>query len=337
MPSADSVTIVVPVLDEEAYIRRAIESLVPPGDRRDFEVIVLDGGSSDHTRQIVAEMAARDGRIRLVANEARLQSAAVNKGVRIARATSDVIVRADCHSIYPAGFVMRAVEELRSRRVASVVVPVHTAGISRFQRAVAAAQNSRLCNGGSPHRSKVESRHVEHGHHAAFDRCAFMSVDGYDETFSHNEDAELDVRLIRSGAKIWLCSDLAVTYFPRKSVGALASQYFNYGSGRARTMFKHSRPPKLRQALPLAVLAMNLGSATLGMTAGWIFLAPLLAYSALCLAWGGILAASERDLACLASGFAAAVMHHSWAGGFVYRSAQQLVASRATVEAARPA
>ena len=183
----------------------------------------------------------------------------------------------------------------------------------------------------------MESRHVDHGHYAAFDRAVFLSVGGYDETFSHNEDAELDVRLIGSGAKIWLCSDLAVTYFPRKTTGALAAQYFNYGCGRARTMFKHRRPPKVRQALPLAVLGMNACSAILGIAAGSMFLAPLLAYSALCLAWGGLLAWSERDVACLASGFAAAIMHHSWAAGFTYKSVQLLFTSRRSIAAARPA
>ncbi|HLH93088.1 MAG TPA: glycosyltransferase family 2 protein [Xanthobacteraceae bacterium] len=337
MSCVTSVTIVVPALNEEAYIRRAIESLVPQDERLDYEMLVLDGGSTDRTRQIVAELASANARIRLVPNEAKLQSAAVNKAARMAKASSEVIVRADCHSIYPPGFVSRAIVELRKRQAASLVVPLHTAGRSPFQRAVAAAQNSRLGNGGSPHRSKVESRYVDHGHHAMFDRAVFLSMGGYDETFSHNEDAELDVRLIRSGAKIWLCSELAVTYFPRSSLGALASQYFKYGSGRARTMFKHRCPPKLRQALPLAVLGTNVASAILGVGAGWIFLSPLLAYATLCLAWSVMLAGSRRDAACLASGLAAAVMHHGWATGFVYRSAQLLAAPRSSLRAPRPA
>jgi hypothetical protein len=58
----------------------------------------------------------------------------------------------------------------------------------------------------------------------------------------------------------------------------------------------------------------------LGVAAGPGFFLPLLAYLAACLAWGGMLARSERDVACLASGFAAAIIHHSWAAGFVYRT-----------------
>ena len=195
------VTIIVPALDEERYIRRAIESLQPQDDSVDYEIIVLDGGSTDRTRQIVRELAVADRRIRLVANNARLQSAAVNKGARLAKAGSKIIIRADSHSIYPPDFVARLVRELQERRVTSIVVPLHAAGTSPFQRAVAAAQNCRLGHGGAPHRAKVPSHYVDHGHHAAFDRAAFLSVGGYDETFSHNEDAELDVPAPQGGGE----------------------------------------------------------------------------------------------------------------------------------------
>src|SRR5262249_14985020 len=144
-----------------------------------------------------------------------------------------------------------------------------------------------------------------------------VSVGGYDESFTHNEDAEFDVRFIKSGKKIWLCSDFCITYFPRKSFAALARQYFNHGSGRARTMFKHRSPPKVRQLLPVAALVGNLCSVTFGVGFGWPFFLPILVYLGTCPAWSGLRARSERDPACLASGPAAMIMHHSWAAGFV--------------------
>ena len=324
MPFAPSVTILMPALNEEEYIRRAIASLLPQDDDLDYELIVLDGGSTDRTRRIVQELAAANPRIRLVPNGARIQSAAINKGASIAGIGSGIIVRADCHAEYPPGFVVRLVRELRERDAASAVVPMRTAGIGFLQRAIAAVQNSRMGNGGSPHRSAPTSRYVEHGHHAAFDRIAFLTVGGYDETFTHNEDAELDYRLTKSGAKIWLCSDLAITYFPRKSFRALARQYVNHGSGRARTILKHRCSPKVRQVLPVGVLAVNLSSLGLGLVAGWPFFMPVLAYLAACAIWSGRLARSERDIACLASGLAAAIIHHSWAVGFVYTSMRLL-------------
>jgi succinoglycan biosynthesis protein ExoA len=320
MPSEPSVTIIVPVLNEEKYIRGAITSLIPTGNNLDYELIVLDGGSTDRTLGIVTEMAALNSRIRLEPNPARYQSAAVNSGAKIAKPESNIIVRADSHAEYPPDFVVGLVRELQERDVASVVVPMRTRGRGFLQRGIAVAQNSRLGNGGALHRSANSSRYVEHGHHAAFDRKAFLAVGGYDESFTHNEDAELDIRLSNSGARIWLCSELGIAYFPRGSFAGLARQYFNHGSGRARTMFKHRCIPKVRQLLPLATLAMNVLSLGSGLAFGWPFFLPALAYIGACMTWGVYLSVSERDPAGWAGGLAAMIMHQSWAAGFAYRA-----------------
>jgi succinoglycan biosynthesis protein ExoA len=320
MSSEPCVTIIVPVLNEEEYVRGAITSLIPASGNLDYELIVLDGGSTDRTASIIEEMRALNPRIRLEPNPARYQSAAMNNGAKIAKPESDTIIRADCHAEYPPGFVDGLVREVQGRDVASVVVPMRTRGTSFLQRGIAAAQNSRLGNGGAPHRTAGSSRYVEHGHHAAFDRKAFLAIGGYDESFTHNEDAEFDVRLRKSGAKIWLCSDLSITYFPRKSLTALARQYFNHGSGRAMTMFKHRYPPKVRQLLPLAALGMNVSSLASGLSFGWPFFLPGLVYVGTCMTWGMFLTLSERDPAGWAGGLAAMIMHQSWAAGFAYRS-----------------
>jgi len=325
MSFASSVTILVPVLNEENYVRRAITTLVPTDSELDYELIIVDGGSTDRTRQIIDEIIMTNSRIRLLSNAARVQSAAVNTGATVAKPDSRIIIRADCHAEYPPGFVDGLVRELRERDVASVVVPMRAVGTGFLQRAIAAAQNSRLGNGGSSHRRNVDSRYVEHGHHAAFDRETFLSVGGYDESFTHNEDAEFDIRLTGAGAKIWLCSELRITYFPRDSFRALIRQYFKHGSGRARTMFKHRRLPQMRQVLPLTALGTNLVSFAAGIGFGWPFFLPGIVYLGTCAIWGGVLARSERDPACIGSGVAAVIMHHSWAAGFLYQSVRLAV------------
>jgi succinoglycan biosynthesis protein ExoA len=337
MPSEPSVTIIVPTLNEERYIREAIGSLIPAAEDLDYELIVLDGGSTDRTSSIVGEMAAANSRIRLEMNPARYQSAAVNRGAALAKPESGIIIRADSHAQYPPGFVVGLVRELSERDVASVVVPMRTRGTGFLQRGIAAAQNSRLGNGGAAHRTANTSRYVDHGHHAAFDRRAFLAVGGYDESFTHNEDAELDLRLRNTGARIWLCSELAISYFPRSSLGALARQYFNHGSGRARTMLKHRRPPKVRQLLPLGALGMNALSLASGVGFGWPFFLPTLAYVGACLTGGVFLALSGGDRAGIAAGPAAITMHQSWAAGFIYRVVRTSMSKSSRVSASTEA
>jgi succinoglycan biosynthesis protein ExoA len=202
--------------------------------------------------------------------------------------------------------------------VESVVVPMVTSGERGFQRAVAAAQNSLIGNGGSAHRRKSESKFVDHGHHAAFTRSSFLRVGGYDETFSHNEDAEYDHRVALAGGRIWLCGEALLSYFPRRDPWGLAKQYFFHGAGRARTLLTHRMRPHLRQLIPLAIWAGVIGGLVLSALDPTFLLLPV-AYALMCLGWGAAAALSARDPWLLAVGPAAMIMHLAWASGFLWR------------------
>jgi succinoglycan biosynthesis protein ExoA len=306
----------MPALNEARYVSASIASVIPRSQEIEFELLVVDGGSTDQTCEIVQQIAASDPRVRLAFNDKRIQAAAVNLGARLADARARYMLRADCHVCYPQGFVERCVRVLAKEQVASVVVPMHAEGSTCTQRAIAAAQNSRLGNGGSSHRMPGRSGLVNHGHHAAFDREIFLALGGYDETFTHNEDAEFDKRLVQSGRRIYLDAEAIVTYYPRSNFVSLARQYFNHGSGRARTFLKHGGLPGGRQMLPVAALLACLLSLGLAV-ANPAFSAVAILYALACTTWGLALAIKQRQICAALSGPAAVVMHMSWAIGFV--------------------
>jgi succinoglycan biosynthesis protein ExoA len=278
---------------------------------------VVDGGSTDGTRKIVEGLAAANPNIRILTNEKRIQSAAVNMAARQADPRSTYILRADCHARYPDGFVERCIRQLVSERVASIVVPLRTEGTTCLQRAIAEAQNSRLGNGGSAHRVPAPtSGFVDHGHHAAFDRVTFLELGGYDENFTHNEDAELDRRLVQAGKRIYLASDATVIYYPRASLAALARQYFRHGAGRASTILKHRSRPRLRQLLPVVMLLACSASLALSIVEPR-FLAIPGVYIAASTLWALGLAIRQRDKCLVLTGLATIVMHMSWGSGFL--------------------
>jgi succinoglycan biosynthesis protein ExoA len=324
------VSIIMPALNEELHIRDAVTSVLPDAEVVDYEIMVADGGSTDRTCNIVLEIAGTNPRVRLIHNSKRIQSAGVNLGAVSAHPEAQYMLRADCHFHYPKGFAERCVATLEEHCVASVVVPMLTVGSTCMQEAFAAAQNSRLGNGGSAHRSLGKSGLVEHGHHAAFRRDVFLKLGGYDESFTHNEDAEFDRRLVMLGERIYLNSDLAVTYFPRTSFKSLARQYWWHGWGRAGTMIKHAIIPRLRQVLPPIVLLVCLTAALLSLLDARFLAVPAI-YVTACIAWGLALAVKNRRICLAASGVAAMVMHMSWASGFltkVWRSRSDILARR---------
>jgi succinoglycan biosynthesis protein ExoA len=311
--------IVIPTLNEAEVIGRVIARILQDNGLEDPLVVVSDGGSTDGTRDIVREIAHADPRVRLIHNPGQLQSAGLNYAAAAASAGRGWLVRVDAHAEYPQNYVSTLIAEAERTGATAVVVSMDTVGEGAFQRAVAAAQNSLLGAGGSAHRKAPTAQWVDHGHHALFQASAFEAIGGYDETFSHNEDAELDVRLIQHGGRIWLTDKVRIRYYPRRSPKALWKQYLSYGSGRARTVLKHYTPLKFRQARPLAVAPAALGALLSPLAP--VLLLPALVWLAACLAFGLGLAVQRRDPAVALAGPAAMIMHLAWSIGFWSRLA----------------
>ena len=263
-PGVSDTLVVIPCLNEEAHLPELLSVLLE--ETESFLVVVVDGGSRDASRRIISEFSAIDNRVVLLDNPKRTQAPGINLAARLFGDGRHWLVRMDAHASYPKGYVRRLVETATRMEGSSIVVPMITRGVGCFQRAAAAAQNSRLGTGGAAHRHVSVGKWVDHGHHALFTLRTFQMLNGYNETFSHNEDAEFDLRQIKAGIKIWLEPSLALHYSPRSTPAALARQYYAFGIGRCRTFQLHRSRLRTRQLLPLVVLP-GLALALLGFAA----------------------------------------------------------------------
>ena len=120
------VTIVVPVLNEAGYIAACVDSLLAQWPRGQFEILALDGGSSDATPAILRRISQRSPEVRLVHNPGRTQAAAMNLAARIADPRATVLIRADAHALYPPDFVRLCMAAMGANNATSVVVPMKT-------------------------------------------------------------------------------------------------------------------------------------------------------------------------------------------------------------------
>lgn len=320
-PDDSGALIVVPTLNEAAHIAGVIDGLAAFLDRcraRDApaRLVIVDGGSDDGTVDIVTERIAALPQfdIHLLDNPARLQSAGVNRACAAFGKGMTWLVRLDAHAAYPEDYVDVLLREAQSTGAQSVVVAMHAIGTTPMQRAIALTQNSRLGNGGSAHRTGGAGRFVDHGHHALMQLDAFRAVGGYDDSFSHNEDAELDLRLTQAGHRIWLTARTRLDYVPRKDIAALARQYVNFGRGRARTVLKHRLTPRLRQMAMIAVAPL-VALAVLSIATP-AFAVPAAIWLAGCVIASVMLAATRRDPLALVAAPIAMTMHLSWSVGF---------------------
>src|SRR5918912_3114917 len=103
-------SVLVPVLNEEAHIREAVDAMRAQEFDGEIEFLFMDGGSTDSTRAILEELAAADPRIRVLDNPGRTTPHALNVGLAAAR--GEFVVRMDAHAYYPPRYVAAGVERL---------------------------------------------------------------------------------------------------------------------------------------------------------------------------------------------------------------------------------
>ncbi|SFH10929.1 glycosyltransferase family 2 protein [Sulfitobacter dubius] len=310
------IAFVIPTLNEARHIRRVITALLGSAECLEARIFVADGGSTDGTRDLVAQMASQHPRIVLLHNPKRQQAAAVNLVVAQYGGQLGWILRVDAHADYPRDYADVLLAEADRHQADSVVVRMQAtpAGRRVMERNIAAAQNALFGNGGSAHRGEGQGRYVDHGHHALMRVDAFRSVGGYDETFSHAEDVELDQRLVKAGHRIWLTGATEISYYPRRSLTQLALQYYRFGAGRSANFRKHPDSLQKRHFILLSLAPIAL----LGLLSPFepLLTMPTALWLFACLTAGVLTAWRSRQAEIVLCGLAGAVMQLAWSCGF---------------------
>ncbi|MGW0044207.1 glycosyltransferase family 2 protein [Rhodococcus sp. NPDC003348] len=96
--STPPVTVLVPAYNAGRYLRPMLDSVLNQ-DFRDFELLVIDDGSTDDTAEVLASV--EDPRLRVVRQENTGLVGALNRGLDEAR--GDFIARMDADDLMPAG------------------------------------------------------------------------------------------------------------------------------------------------------------------------------------------------------------------------------------------
>ena len=247
-----SVSIILPTLNERAFIRDCLDSLLAQDGDLILELLVVDGGSTDGTRGIVAD---EPSPVRLVDNPRVTAAAALNIG--IAEAKGDIVVRVDAHAIYEPDYVRRCVEVLEATGADNVGGRMRPVGTTVFGHAVAAVTSSPFGVGPGKFHYAAEREEVDTVWLGCWRRETLERLGGYDEENLQwaAEDHELNLRLRQAGGTIVLDPSIRAWYFPRDTPQALRRQYVNYGIGKASTLAKHRLLPSWRPLAPAAMVA----------------------------------------------------------------------------------
>jgi glycosyltransferase involved in cell wall biosynthesis len=209
-----SVSIVIPMLNEERYIGPCLRSILgnqfPAGGE---EILVVDGGSTDRSRDVVNELAATDPRIRLLANPERITPCGLNIGIRQAR--GKYILRMDAHAEFPSGYVVSCIEELERTGAENVggVIETRPGAPTLVARAIAEFSRHPLGVGNSAFRLGWGDRFAETVPFGAFRKELFDRIGLFRTDLPRVQDLELNRRIRANGGTIYLSNRIRSTYY----------------------------------------------------------------------------------------------------------------------------
>lgn len=307
-----SISVILPVLNEEAHLEDAVHSILSQDYQGKIEVILAVGPSHDRTLEIAQSISRRDTRVVLVDNPSGRTAAGLNLALN--KSQSPVVVRVDGHAQIPNDYLRLIVEILNKTGAVNVGGVMAAVGTTPFERAVAGAMRSPLGVGASRFHTGGEAGVVDTVYLGAFRRDALVAIGGFDERFTRAQDWELNFRLREKGGIVYFDPRLHVTYRPRSTVRALAKQYFEYGRWRRVVSRRHSGTINYRYlAPPFALVGFSL-SVIAGFFLPILFI-PAAIYLLFVLAASVRIASSIREYFLLLA--VIPTMHFAWGAGFI--------------------
>jgi succinoglycan biosynthesis protein ExoA len=273
------VTVIMPVRNEAAFISRSLGAVLAQDYPQELtEVLVVDGMSTDGTRDVVREFRGEHPQLHLMDNPAGIVAPGLNLALRASR--GEIIIRVDGHCEIAPDYVRRCVQHLEQDDVDGVGGPWETVGTTPQGNAIALAVSSPFGVGGAAFRTVHDrSMLVDTVGFPAYTRRAVERAGAYDEELVRDQDDEYNSRLRKLGARILLSPDIRARYYSRSSFRSLWRQYFQYGYWKVRVLQKHPRQMRARHFVPAAFLLALFGAGLLAVfdPVGWTLLAVIAA------------------------------------------------------------
>ncbi|MBV9411680.1 MAG: glycosyltransferase family 2 protein [Acidimicrobiia bacterium] len=319
MLSADPVvTVVVPMLNESGFIDDCLDGFAKQTyPLEHLDVVVVDGGSTDGSRQVVEARAAANGWLRVIDNPARIVSAAFNRGIEAAR--GEIVCLFSAHGVPDPDYISRSVAVLRETGAAGVGGRYLHVGTDRQSSAIGLAMVSWF-GMASPHRFAGTRTDVDTISHPAYLRSALVDIGPFDEALTRNEDYELNYRLRAAGERLVFDPSVASVYRPRPGLSAMARQFYWYGRGKAAVIRRHPRSLRPRHLVPPAAVAAGsvaLPALLAGPSGRRVAAAGAAAYVGLAAAAVVSAHPSDHDASPALLALCFPLMHAAWGTGFL--------------------
>jgi cellulose synthase/poly-beta-1,6-N-acetylglucosamine synthase-like glycosyltransferase len=242
-------SIVIPTYNEENYINNCIHSILQQDyDLSKIEIIVVDGGSTDHTLSIVKLLSKGNYRIKIVNNPVKKTPNALNIGIKTSN--NEIVVILGAHTTIDKFFLFYNNKYLNETDAKVVGGTQINLGKNFMQHAIGLSMQSPFAMASAKYRWSKRSQYVDTVVYGAYRKEVFDEIGFFEDKFTISEDAELNWRIRKQGYKIYFSPEIKTFYYPRKSLKAFFKQMFRYGILRVNVLKKHSDSIKYYHLIP---------------------------------------------------------------------------------------
>ncbi|BAF71062.1 glycosyltransferase family 2 protein [Sulfurovum sp. NBC37-1] len=248
------ISIIIPCLNEGNYIAACIDSINRSG-LESYELIFVDGGSSDATAEIIQRY--QDIHIKLLYNPRKFTPISMNIGIKAS--TGKYIFIISAHAEYPKSYfsdLAAYIKKFNANCVGGVLI-TEVKNKNPKSIAIKKVLTDRLGVGNADFRTGVDKvKKVDTVAFGCYSRETFEEYGLYDERLVRNQDIEINKRIVHGGGSIYLVPSVRAVYYARETFTELARNQYQNGCWNILTIYytKTFASLSLRHFVPLLFL-----------------------------------------------------------------------------------
>lgn len=248
------VSVILVTHNEQEYVRDALLSLINQTYPKDkYEIIIVDGMSSDKTLDIVSELieiySSNLFAIKVIRNEKKILAAGWNLGIK--QSKGKYVVRIDAHAKANNNFLMKNVETmLRISDVVCVGGKLKTEVSKDSNGIVSKVLSSPFGVGNSSFRVSDVEGYADTAVYGLYKKEIFEKIGYFDERYIRNQDIELHSRIKKIGGKFYFNPQISCTYYARNTVKKMCRQAYGNGKWNMVLLKNHKSALSLRHLIP---------------------------------------------------------------------------------------